>query len=110
MAEFVYVDNSNVFIEGKMVSAVVRGYALNIWDALENRILDNDYRLDFGKLHTLLLAMIHPRLSVLYCLALGLHRTIRSGRLLNVAALRLLLKIAIYLIVKRKLILALLLQ
>lgn len=52
MAEFVYVDNSNVFIEGKMVSAVVRGYALNIWDALENRILDNDYRLDFGKLHT----------------------------------------------------------
>src|SRR5258708_1176724 len=52
VAEFVYFDNSNVFIEGKRVSAVVQGYALNIWDAIENRILDNNYRLDFGKLHS----------------------------------------------------------
>jgi uncharacterized LabA/DUF88 family protein len=52
MSEYVYVDNSNVFIEGKRVSAVEKGYALNIWDAIENRILDNEYRLDFWKLHT----------------------------------------------------------
>jgi uncharacterized LabA/DUF88 family protein len=51
MAEFVYIDNSNVFIEGKRVSAVENGLALNIWDAIHNRILDHGYRLDFGKLH-----------------------------------------------------------
>jgi uncharacterized LabA/DUF88 family protein len=52
MPELVYVDNSNVFIEGKRVSAVKNGLAMNIWDAIDNRILDNNYRLDFGKLHT----------------------------------------------------------
>jgi uncharacterized LabA/DUF88 family protein len=51
MAEFVYVDNSNVFIEGKRVSAVEKGLAMNIFDAMNNKILDNAYRLDFGKLH-----------------------------------------------------------
>ena len=30
MAEFVYVDNSNVFIEGKRVKAVDTGAAMNI--------------------------------------------------------------------------------
>ncbi|BAU12030.1 hypothetical protein LEP3755_25580 [Leptolyngbya sp. NIES-3755] len=52
MSNFVYVDNSNVFIEGKRVSAVKQGYALDIWDAMNNRIIDNTYRLDFGKLHS----------------------------------------------------------
>jgi uncharacterized LabA/DUF88 family protein len=51
LSKFVYVDNSNVFIEGKRVSAVEKGLALNIWEASNYRILDNDYRLDFGKLH-----------------------------------------------------------
>lgn len=51
MAEFIYVDNSNVFIEGKRVKAVKTGLALNIYDAFENGILDQNYRLDFGKLH-----------------------------------------------------------
>lgn len=52
MSNFVYVDNSNVFIEAKRVSAVQKGWALNIFDAMNNRILDNTYRLDFGKLHS----------------------------------------------------------
>ena len=52
MSEFVYVDNSNVFIEGKRVAAVQNGLALDIWDAIHNNILDNSYRLDFGKLHS----------------------------------------------------------
>jgi len=52
VSNFVYVDNSNVFIEGKRVSAVRKGYALNIYDAMNNRIIDNTYRLDFGKLHS----------------------------------------------------------
>lgn len=51
MADWIYVDNSNVFIEGKRVSAVRNGLAPNIWDAFEYRILDNDYRMSFGKLY-----------------------------------------------------------
>jgi uncharacterized LabA/DUF88 family protein len=46
MSEFVYVDNSNVFIEGKRVSAVVRGLSRSL-----SQTLDNDYAIDFGKLH-----------------------------------------------------------
>jgi uncharacterized LabA/DUF88 family protein len=52
MAEFVYVDNSNVFIEGQRASAIAKGMAMNISDAIENKILDYEYRLDFGKLHS----------------------------------------------------------
>lgn len=51
MAELVYVDNSNVWIEGKRVSAVKKGMALSIQDALAQNIFDNDYRMDFGRLH-----------------------------------------------------------
>ena len=51
MAELVYVDNSNVFIEGKRVSAVETGIAMNIYDAMRNRILDQAYKIDFGRLH-----------------------------------------------------------
>jgi NYN domain-containing protein len=50
MANFLYVDNSNVWIEGMHVSAVKIGMAPNIWDAQDNRISDPHYRLDFGKL------------------------------------------------------------
>ena len=52
MAEFVYVDNSNVFIEGRRVSAVQRGLAHDIYHAFRERIVDNNYFLDFGRLHT----------------------------------------------------------
>jgi len=51
MSEFVYVDNSNVFIEGKRVSAVDKGMAMDIWEAFDNKILDQPYSVDFGKLH-----------------------------------------------------------
>ncbi|MUO79340.1 NYN domain-containing protein [Agrobacterium vitis] len=51
MADWIYVDNSNVFIEGKRVSAVKLGLALDIWDAFDNRILDNNYRMSFGRLY-----------------------------------------------------------
>ncbi|RWB72941.1 MAG: NYN domain-containing protein [Mesorhizobium sp.] len=51
MADWIYVDNSNVFIEGKRVSAVKIGMAPNIWDAFEHRILDPNYRMSFGKLY-----------------------------------------------------------
>jgi uncharacterized LabA/DUF88 family protein len=51
MADWIYVDNSNVFIEGKRVAAVAGGMALDIWDAMQHGILDNEYRMSFGKLY-----------------------------------------------------------
>lgn len=51
MADWIYVDNSNVFIEGKRVSAVNRGLAPNIYDAMNYNILDPDYRMSFGSLY-----------------------------------------------------------
>lgn len=51
MPELVYVDNSNVFIEGRRVSAVKNGMVMNIYDAMQMGILDHSYNFDFGKLH-----------------------------------------------------------
>ncbi len=51
MARFIYVDNSNVFIEGQRVAAVSNGNALDIQDAIRRQIFDPGYRLDFGKLY-----------------------------------------------------------
>lgn len=51
MSEYVYVDNSNVFIEGQRASAVAQGMAVNIYDATDNRIVDFRYRMDFSRLH-----------------------------------------------------------
>lgn len=51
MAELIYVDNSNVFIEGQRVSAVARRQAAHISAAMKYRILDPRYKLDFGRLH-----------------------------------------------------------
>ena len=50
MAEFIYVDNSNVFIEGKRIAAVHNGKAENARHANENGISDHSFRLDFGEL------------------------------------------------------------
>jgi hypothetical protein len=51
MADWIYVDNSNVFIEGQRVHAVQQGMALSIHDAMQNRIVDPGYRISFGKLY-----------------------------------------------------------
>jgi uncharacterized LabA/DUF88 family protein len=51
MADYIYVDNSNLYIEGKRVSAVKNGLAMNIYDAMNNRILDFGYTISFGRLH-----------------------------------------------------------
>jgi uncharacterized LabA/DUF88 family protein len=50
MANLLYVDNSNVWIEGMHVAAVRNGLAPNVWEAQRNRICDQSWRLDFGKL------------------------------------------------------------
>jgi len=49
MANFLYVDNSNVWIEGMHVAAVANGLAPNIWVAQEQRITER-WKIDFGKL------------------------------------------------------------
>lgn len=51
MAEFIYVDNSNVFIEGKRIAAIQRGRARNSARANRDSIRDFSFRLDFGELY-----------------------------------------------------------
>ncbi|MBD3617864.1 MAG: NYN domain-containing protein [Chromatiales bacterium] len=50
MANLVYVDNSNVWIEGMHVAAAAHGKAPDVWSAVQNRICDYDWKIDFGKL------------------------------------------------------------
>jgi uncharacterized LabA/DUF88 family protein len=52
MVLFVYVDNSNVWIEGKRVSAVRRGLTPNIQAALNDNVTDPTWSYDFGKLYS----------------------------------------------------------
>jgi uncharacterized LabA/DUF88 family protein len=51
MANYLYVDNSNVWIEGMHVAAVANGHAPSIWEALANRICGYNWKMDFGKLY-----------------------------------------------------------
>jgi len=50
MANFLYVDNSNVWIEGMHVAAVSSGLAPDIWAAQQSSICDTSWKLDFGRL------------------------------------------------------------
>jgi uncharacterized LabA/DUF88 family protein len=49
MAALIYLDESNLWIEGKKVSAVSKGMALDIWEASDTRTFDNTFKLDFGR-------------------------------------------------------------
>ncbi len=50
MGKYVYVDNSNVWIEGKYHSAVDKGMVANVYDAHRDQICDMPWAYDFGKL------------------------------------------------------------
>lgn len=50
MANLLYVDNSNVWIEGMHVAAAARGLAPDVWSAVQNKICDYSWKIDFGKL------------------------------------------------------------
>lgn len=50
MKNYLYVDNSNVWIEGMYLSAVRKGLAPNLGFAHEHKRCDYDWKLDFGKL------------------------------------------------------------
>ena len=49
MAEFIYIDNSNLTIEGMRLSAVKTGKARSFQDSIDNKIFDQTFRIDFGK-------------------------------------------------------------
>ncbi|QXE89174.1 NYN domain-containing protein [Geomonas subterranea] len=53
MISFTYVDNSNVFIEGQRVAAVANGRSPDIYHAMNNKIFDHTWNIDYGKLHDL---------------------------------------------------------
>ena len=50
MGKYIYVDNSNVWIEGKYHSAVEKGMIAEISEAHENKICDMGWAYDFQKL------------------------------------------------------------
>lgn len=51
MTLYVYVDNSNLWIEGMRVSAVRKGMAANATEAMNKKITDGSWSYDFGKLY-----------------------------------------------------------
>ena len=51
MVLFVYVDNSNLWIEGMRVSAVKKGLVKNAWEAMRDKVVDQSWTYDFGKLY-----------------------------------------------------------
>ncbi|WP_341714352.1 NYN domain-containing protein [Limnobacter sp.] len=50
MANLLYVDNSNLWIEGLHVAAYKSGMAPDVWTAVQGNICDYSWKLDFGKL------------------------------------------------------------
>ncbi|CAD5941429.1 NYN domain-containing protein [Planktothrix agardhii] len=56
MKIFTYVDNSNLFIEGRRLSAVRKKIdgVNNIYEAITLKTFDNDWQIDYGRLHEFL--------------------------------------------------------
>ena len=52
MTLYVYVDNSNIWIEGQRIQAVRQGLAPDIRTAVRNRVLAR-WTYDFGRLYEL---------------------------------------------------------
>ena len=50
MANLLYVDNSNVWIEGMHVAAFASGMVPDVWTAVKGNVCDHSWKLDFGKL------------------------------------------------------------
>ncbi len=63
MADYIYVDNSNLYIEGRRVSAVAQRLAVDIHEAMRDGILDQGYTISFGKLHEFLTGNDLPKIK-----------------------------------------------
>ncbi|MGB8528568.1 MAG: NYN domain-containing protein, partial [Rhodoplanes sp.] len=51
MTNYIYVDNSNIYIEGCRIQAVKAGLATNIFDAMNKGVVDHTWNLDYGRLY-----------------------------------------------------------
>lgn len=60
MGEYVYVDYSNLFIEGQRTSAVYNSQAGSITEAMATKTIDQNYRIDLNQLYHLL-AGVRPK-------------------------------------------------
>ena len=54
MTIYIYVDNSNVWIEGRRISAVRKGLASSVHEATKRKITDQSWTYDFGRLYSLI--------------------------------------------------------
>ncbi|MDX9735618.1 MAG: NYN domain-containing protein [Thermoanaerobaculia bacterium] len=62
--EFVFVDVSNLWIEGQRKSAVKTGLARNIWEAQVRHVLDFTWRIDVRGLHEVLVDWSDSRVAL----------------------------------------------
>ncbi len=51
MTTYVYLDNSNLYIEGCRIQAVKNQYEENIVEAMNNSTVDHDWQMDYGRLY-----------------------------------------------------------
>jgi len=77
MPNFLYVDNSNVWIEGMHVAAVAAGTAPDIWTAQQGNITA-PWSFDFGRL-SISPGVRRTTLAGRYCMAAARQRTTRFG-------------------------------
>jgi hypothetical protein len=71
MTTYSYVDNSNLYIEGCRVSAVKKGMAKSIYDAMDQMIVDHTWNLDYGKLYGEIVGLTTSRRQFLEYAAQG---------------------------------------
>lgn len=51
MTTYTYIDNSNLYIEGCRISAVKKGMAADVYQAMNLFIVDHTWQMDYGKLY-----------------------------------------------------------
>lgn len=51
MTTYTYIDNSNLYIEGCRISAVKKGMAADVYQAMNLFIVDHTWNMDYGKLY-----------------------------------------------------------
>jgi hypothetical protein len=51
MTNFIYVDNSNIYIEECRLQAVKSGLAKNVQDAISLQVVDHNWHIDYGRLY-----------------------------------------------------------
>jgi hypothetical protein len=78
LANLLYVDNSNVWIEGMHVAAAKNGHAPNVWAAVQQRICDYTWTIDLGDSSNLRAVTVR-RLGKPHFLGRALRKTTRFG-------------------------------